>query len=206
MSALPRRVRSLRHRGIEIVFSDGNLRSYKKLIPTARSHPDRTIVTVDDDVLYPADWLEGLLDAHARDRHSIYGYRGTEIGLSRDGRLVPYAEWRPASLRSSPARVLLTGVGGILYPAGSLPEVAYDASLAMDLCPTADDMWFKAMALLGETTTKQVTDLPTDFPTIPWSQQVSLRVKNVGTGANERQLMRVIDHFGLHEQLGYSDA
>ncbi len=38
-------------------------RSYKKIVPTLLAHPGAFIATADDDLYYPADWLERLVAA-----------------------------------------------------------------------------------------------------------------------------------------------
>ena len=57
---IPRLLRRQVGRGLEVRFC-ANYRSYKKLIPTLNICPDSTIVTIDDDVLYPRDMLEQLV-------------------------------------------------------------------------------------------------------------------------------------------------
>jgi hypothetical protein len=97
--------------------------------------------------------------------------------------------------------LFLKGNGGILYPPKVLPAEAYDLELALHLCPTADDVWFKAMSLLAGVRVAQVTDAPFDPPTIRRVQRQTLSTQNVWTGENDRQLARVLDHFDLWEQL-----
>lgn len=147
---LPRSVARLQRRGLKILWTDINLRSHNKLIPTRREFPEATIVTVDDDVLYSRDMLERLIDAsRARPGH-IVGHRGWEPQFT-DGRLMAYSTWMrsgPAGPTSRPDRVFLTGVGGVLYPPSILDEgLLLDGAAATHLTPSADDVWFWAVAV-----------------------------------------------------------
>lgn len=47
---------------IEIRLADAKWRSCNKLLPTLEKHPNDVIITVDDDIYYPQDCLQMLLD------------------------------------------------------------------------------------------------------------------------------------------------
>ncbi|MFB9652461.1 glycosyltransferase family A protein [Pseudarthrobacter oxydans] len=197
---LPQEIEAFRDRGLRVLFEPGNARSYKKLIPALNLFPDKVIVTADDDVIYPRLWLEELVRAHEERPHHVLGHRGTLI-VSRGGRVEPYLTW-PRALRDSPSsKVFLTGMGGILYPPGSLPDQVSDMNLAMTLCPTADDIWFKAMALLAGTPTAKISDASGDFPSLPSGRISALNQLNVGELRNDTQFTAVMKHFDLWDKL-----
>ena len=59
-----------------------------------------------------------------------------------------YVAWPAAAPGEAPGRVVLLGSGGVLYPAGLLdPALLLDAGRARRVCPTADDLWFWAVAV-----------------------------------------------------------
>lgn len=45
----------------------------------------------------------------------------------------------------------LTGGAGTLFPPHSLPNEVLNKEKNMELCPYADDVWFKAIAILNGT-------------------------------------------------------
>lgn len=143
---VPASITRLRGRGVEILWTSRNGRSYNKLIPTHLKYTNRPIVTVDDDVYYPRWMLSSLMDASGMYPKAIVGHRGWEVTV-KDGHLLPYPDWPAADATTSHNLVFLTGVGGILYPPGLLPkDLLLDLTLATELCPTADDVWFWAVA------------------------------------------------------------
>jgi len=178
-----------------------NDRSYKKLLPALDTFPNDTIVTADDDVLYPRWWLEELLAAHAKSPSMILGHRAVRIQMTSSG-LTPYVKW-PRADRSTPAsEVFLTGVGGILYPPHSLPAQTHDLHLIRSLCPGNDDIWFRAMSLLQGTHVGVITNEVRDFPsTLRRTASLGLASSNVFQGENDRQLKAVFDHFDLWGRL-----
>ena len=197
---LPRSVVAFTSRGLKIIFHEGNIRSYKKLIPLLPDYADKVIVTADDDVIYPRKWLAELVDAHAERPNYVLGHRGAVIAL--DGqRIQPYATWTRATQETPSSLVFLTGMGGILYPPGALPVITGDAELAMKLCPTADDVWFKAMTLLNDAPVAKIGKSPGNFPVVKAAQALALHHENVKAGQNDIQLKAVFDHFELSDRI-----
>ncbi|SOB74542.1 hypothetical protein SAMN04488490_0021 [Marinobacter sp. LV10R510-11A] len=129
-------------RGLEILWTESNTRSYKKLLPVREKYPDALILTVDDDIAYDRSRVRTIIRAHKDNPNSVVGCRGREIKF--DGHLFgSYMEWPLATLESPSYRTMLTGVGGILYPPGLIDDkLLLDIDAAQRLAPTADDIWF----------------------------------------------------------------
>jgi hypothetical protein len=195
---IPVRLERRIKRGLRIIWVEGNIRSYKKLLPVRRAHPDDVIVTADDDIIYPRWWLGALLEAHRERPDHIIGHRGSEILLDDHAALQPYRRWPSATAKTPSQRLFLTTGGGVLWPPLSLPDVALDEGLALDLCPTADDIWFKAMTLLSGTPLSKVADGAGEFHTSFSASQVgALWHVNVVDERNNPQFERTLTHFGL---------
>jgi hypothetical protein len=114
-----------------------------------------------------------------------------------DGALALY--WRWPRLRSGLPRVDCFPIGkyGVLYPPGALhPDVA-DAERFLALAPTADDIWFKAMALRAGTLACSAQEARAGFRPAP------ARTGRIGLAArynlfgNDRALARVFDAYAL---------
>ncbi|MDE5674997.1 MAG: glycosyltransferase [Muribaculaceae bacterium] len=126
-----------------------DIRSYRKLVPALRDFPDAVIVTIDDDVAYHKNMLGDLLQLHERIPDAILAHRAK---LIRPG--MPYKKWRKYRWyhflfkKYIPYyRNIQTGVGGVLYPPGSLKKEMIDEDLFTRLAPTTDDIWFWAAAV-----------------------------------------------------------
>jgi hypothetical protein len=180
---------------IEVLYSPGNIRSYKKLIPVLDRWPEATVITVDDDVLYPRSWAASLVEASKAFPDCIVGTRGTEISIV-EGVPAPYRTWKPSKTFSPGHGVFLTGRGGILYPPHSLDANVTNWGLAKALCSSGDDIWFKAMAVIGDTRCLRV-EAGREFPSNGASQKVALWRANVIGEENDAAFKRVSDHFGL---------
>jgi len=69
--------------------------------------------------------------------------------------MTPKTQVREIDAPSRPLRMgydfFAYGTGGILYPPGCMDARVFDIATFRALCPTEDDVWFKAMSLLRDT-------------------------------------------------------
>jgi len=193
---LPFMIRAQQKRGLEVLWVHENLKSYKKLLPVVIEYPDYFIFTADDDVYYEPWRLRLLWEAQIKRPGFIIGHRGKQILLDDNG-LSPYNDFPDANLLTPNNLCLLTGVGGVLYPPHFLKsEVLCNTRLALNLCPTSDDIWFWAVARYSNvsvlclgTSTLNTVRLLRGSQALNWV--------NVYGGENDAQLRRTIDHFNL---------
>lgn len=151
---LPQELLEFVKKGLEIKWCDQNLYSYKKLIPSLKEFSNSIIVTADDDILYPKDWLEKLYRAYKKDPNFIHCHRAHRITFDKQNHVKPYMEWEHLIENKSTVPSFLnfqTGAGGVLYPKNCFFEDILREDKFMQLSPRADDIWFWAMALLKGT-------------------------------------------------------
>lgn len=204
---IPANLVRLKERGLEIGFCK-DIRSYKKLVPSLKKFPNDVIITIDDDVIYHEETIEILLKHYAKDPHSIWAFTGSKIMFAPDGTLLPYVSWYDAkikSMESDPCN-FSTGVGGILYPPNSLDIRVIDDTLFMKLCPTADDVWFKACSLIKHTECKFVFtyEKPMEMhTTVRNVQDMGLFKQNVEGCMNDKYIRGVFEYFGIDKATIY---
>lgn len=196
-----------RERGLEILYNKRNIRSFTKLIPTLRLCPDAIIVTIDDDMFYQPDMLEGLLVAHKKYPYDVLANRVDTIVLGSDGKPITCLKWKlfqkPKDI--SPLNVAL-GVEGVLYPPNAFDGEVLNEEVFLSICPTADDLWFKAMELKAGTGVRHVyTHYERGGGAIPNidTQDVGLMYinENVNDCRNDIQLKEVFARYDLFDRL-----
>ena len=140
---LPRRIRRQLGRGLEILWVGSNGRSFDKLIPLIKNFPESTIVTFDDDKFFPKNLLKELLEAHDLKPDHVIGARGWVVKPVEAAGSITYGEdWVRALPGDRGHHLFLPGGNGTLYPPGSLAPGVMNLKRAVELCPTADDIWF----------------------------------------------------------------
>lgn len=204
INQLPLVLRRQMDRGLEVRFVHDQ-RSYTKLLPALKEFPECSIVTVDDDLLYPYDMLEGLVKAHRKHPECICCHTSLSLTFRSSSDLNPFStfgyEIPSFEDRVSP-NFLPEGFAGVLYPPHSLDERVFDEDLFLRLSPTADDLWFKAMSLLKQTPVLRLSNpfhLFHELYLIDSVQDMGLRQKNVIQNQNDVQLRALFDYFHLYQ-------
>lgn len=178
--------------------SNENLRSYKKFYYALQDYPNDSIITADDDVYYPRYWLTFFLEVHKRFPDCVCAWRLHKM-RNQNGVLLPYNQWfdqyRGCLIPSF--SLFPTGVGGILYPPGSLNSYALDKEVFTELCFTCDDIWLKIICVLNGIKTVWVPNREIAFCEVEKKQEYALFNENVGESANDIVLKRVMDKFSV---------
>ena len=193
---------NFRKNGLLIKFCH-DLKSYKKLIPSLREYMDCIIATADDDIYYEKNWLEKLYAAYLKEPQYIHCHRSHEILFDKNGKLKPYNSWKHGLNwnQVKPSFMnFFTGVGGVLYPPYSLHQNILDEELFLKLAPTADDIWFWAMAVLQGTKINIVKENILNMIELNLIRELvgegcSLQQTNVFQGKNDEQLENVLNKF-----------
>ncbi len=195
-AALPDDVLALRTSGLDI-RQCADLRSYKKLIPAIEAFPQDVLVTADDDVYYAANWLQLLLETWDGSNSLVTCHRAREFMTDSTGTSVsPYDTW-PLATENTPATAIFpTGVGGVLYPPGSLSAEVLNAEAFTALCPLGDDIWFYWMARRAGSRYRCVIG---QWSEIDWpaAQTSALHHENVGSGRNDQQIGAMVRVYGM---------
>jgi len=184
----------------EIRYCD-DLRSFKKIIPALSAFPNDFIVTVDDDVFYSRKWLEGLCESWCGDNKEVVAYRAHKVEFNEDGSMKPYANWHHYYQNNQSGDCLFpTGIGGVLYPPGSLHHEVMNIPLFRELCPHADDVWLFWMERLNHS---RVRIPKRKFNVINWhgTDHSGLAQENVNNNGNDRQNERLQRHYGLIQEI-----
>jgi glycosyltransferase involved in cell wall biosynthesis len=195
---LPTRLQELQTLGLKVHFADRTFHQYDKFMHNAKLNADRPFVIVDDDVIYPSNALEMLVNAHKDYPGAVIGNRCHEMAVDDAGNIAPYKMWRREVNSPEPhLRLLPTGAGGVLYPPGFLsdPMVTSHANV-LKHAPYADDIWLKACALAwGIPTFATALSQGADWyhRYTPTMLAGTLMSTNVDRGLNDTQIRRCQD-------------
>lgn len=190
---IQKKIGSLTRYGLEIKFCE-DLKSYKKLVPALIEFPEDVLITADDDIFYPRNWMERLKSSYLREPEKIHCHRTHEIIVDDNHVPVPYRDWNHCTEKfSCKESIFPTTGGGVLFPPHSLDGRVSDVSLFTGLAPAADDIWFWAMAKLKGTEYAVIKNGCQNILEV-YQNSGSLSATN-WNGGNDRQLKAVLNHF-----------
>lgn len=199
INSLPAALLNQVERGLEIKFYH-NIKSYKKLIPTLLANKNSNIITIDDDILYPIDFIDLLVRESKKYPNVIISNLAHKIELSETS-IKPYNCWdlytkdERASMNIFPV-----GAGGVYYPSGCFNAEVVNEDVFMKFAPKADDIWFKLMTSISGCKSKKVSDqrgFNDRFIPLSNSQDIALYHENVEEGLNNKQINDILSHYKL---------
>lgn len=149
---------------IEIIWTEDNTKSHKKLMPTLKKYPNNPILVIDDDVYRTEQWLNAFINDHKKypndiivgafwKKYTLNNGNIIELNCINDTyRTNKYAEkimigYKPAN-----------GTGGTLYPAGTFTDIRFfDKNLYMNLSASSDETWQFCFNIIEKRTFRQLS-------------------------------------------------
>lgn len=205
IETLPVVLKRQMERGLEIRLCK-DVRSYTKVVYAFKEFAGCHIISIDDDIVYPFDMIEQFVTAYRKNNRSVLFNKGHEMLLDKTKKcMLPYIEWcRAGEAKGKSLLYLPLGVYGIFYPDGIMSQEVTNEKVFMDICPMADDVWFKAMTLKEGIECASVDkggSYMNNFISIELNREKALARTNVDLGANDWQIQKVFDLYGLFDML-----
>lgn len=196
--SLPRKLLRLEKQGLEIRFCDENLMPHKKYYYTMLEYPDANVITVDDDIFYPPDFIIKLLKYHHSYPEAIICTIGRKIKIV-DNKIYPYKEWEHIKFDSTPLfQTIPIGAGGVLFPARSLPPECFDREKITNNALMNSDLWLKIMSLKAETRVVCIAgEYKKWFIPLLYRNDIKLMETNIGKGRNDRVLKKLMELYNV---------
>jgi hypothetical protein len=176
--SLPDKLLKLRNFGLQIRFCE-DLRPHKKYYYSMKENPECYVITADDDVFYPENLVEELLETSRKWPDTVVCTWGHGIVPDESGDVFSAHKWQYLKEGYEPSYLVIpTGIGGVLYPPHVLDEEVFNTEALTGLCLNADDLWLKAMALLNDKKAVRVNKPARVFFTILETQNSGLYYDN----------------------------
>lgn len=195
LDSLPEELLAVIKDNVEIRWCQ-DLKSHKKYYYTMLENPESIVITVDDDINYPVDLIEKLLESYMRFPFAVSAVRAYVITYNQDGSIAPYLEWKIAEKAEGiPSYSLFaTGVAGILYPPRCMCKELFNQESITELCLRGDDLWLKVMQVINGTPVVKV-DIPFTQNIIQGTQTTTLWEDNKYGGGNDNQLHNILEKY-----------
>lgn len=202
LSNIPYSISKFIKNGLEIRFVK-DLRSYTKIYYALKQFSNSIIVTADDDIFYPKDWLEKLYYSYITFPSDIHVHRAHRV-IYENNKIYPYEKWQK-HVKEENARFdnFLTGVGGVIYPPNCFSKEVFRKDVFLNYSPFADDIWLWMMALISNRKIRVVKNhIPTLTCTDFLGQIGILRKRSLYSinklGENDKQLKELMKFYGTN--------
>ena len=129
---------------IQVILTDKDLKPHKKYFYPMQIFRDYAIITLDDDIGYPNDTFESLVNAYIENPNIISGRRSHLMTYKNNGELKKYLQWKfeQKIINNSDFSILLTGCGGSIFPPDIL-NINNDYIPIINETLTCDDLTLK---------------------------------------------------------------
>ena len=185
--------------GLEIKFRK-DIGSYTKIIYALKEMQNSIIVTADDDIYYPKDWLKRLYLSYISHPEEIQAHRVHRV-KTKGNTILSYTDWeKQISTEGAAYSNFLTGVGGVLYPPNCFSNEVFREDIFLKQAPKADDIWLWVMALTNNRKIRLVTNHSKTLVCTNILQQIFGRTlfKENGNGENDKQLNNLLKFYGYN--------
>ncbi len=192
---LPADVSALVDLGYIDVHVSENYGPGTKILPALKHFPEFDIVTADDDIYYPPQWLSELLASSKKYPGCVVAHRVHKVTFDNNGRVLNYDDWiQEATREGYNPDYFATGVGGVFYPSGCFVSEVLNMESYMANCRFQDDVWLFFMERLSGT---KVCKSSFSYELIPWlsTKSIGLNVKNCH-GENDKSIARMESQYG----------
>lgn len=210
ISTLPYEITRYIKNGLEIRFVE-DLRSYTKIFYALKEFANSVIVTADDDIYYPQDWLSKLYYSYISNPENIHCHRAHRVIISND-EIVPYETWiKHVKEESARFDNFLTGVGGVLYPPNCFNNEVFRKDIFLKYAPTADDIWLWLMAVINNRKIRIVKNHIKVLTCVDFWGQLGVKKKKTlysinSQGKNDTQLKSLIVLYGQNIMSKLNDS
>lgn len=193
---VPERLKKLQNEIFQIRYVEGDIRSHKKYYYSFQEFPEKIVITVDDDIIYPPKLVEQLLAVSSSFPNCIVANVARKLTY-KDGLLNNYSQWKVAVPYDKTDNVQI-GVGGVLYPPHAMFEDCLKLELSQKLAPSVDDLWLNAMARLQGTCVVKTANKKSFLPIVIPENQTLTSVNN-GQNRNDMQLNQIRAYYASTE-------
>jgi hypothetical protein len=181
--------------GITLRRANPNLGSFNKFHHIALEEQKCPIVTADDDIIYPRNWLTTLESSARKYPEEIVGLRGIVIAKNDKNGISEYVTWNRAETSSSHNLLVLNTGAGTFYPANTFNQESIQNYDFLHISPTGDDLWMFALAVQNKTRRRIADGSVREIIPATIRQKNSLWSVNVGESKNDTQFRQILEYF-----------
>lgn len=146
---LPQTLLSQKARGLQIRFVNGDIRSHKKYYYAFREFHDSLVMTIDDDILFPSDFLSNIYRESQEHPDNVIASFGFRYQWSKSSNYFSI-DSTPINGGDTGRDLFFGSGGGTLFRPSSLISNLDTIENILSLCPTADDVYLNGLVRISK--------------------------------------------------------
>jgi hypothetical protein len=143
---------------VEIHWCEKDMKSYNKFLYVTKEYPNEIVILLDDDIYYPVNLIEHLLEGHKKWPEAFIASFGQLMTFEEDGTLASRRFWsaydNETACKNQPTKWFNLGTGaGTLYIPNWITSEKFDffdEDLISEEVPTNDESWFNIARIINE--------------------------------------------------------
>ncbi len=149
LSELPYYITRYIKNGLEIRFVE-DIGEYNKIIYALKEYSNSIVVTAEDDIIYPKDWLKKLYHSYITNPQDIHLHRAMGVKLYNNN-LTSIKNWTTyVKEEMSEYSNFIVSEGGVLYPPNCFSKEVFREDIYRKNAPVNPDIWLWFMALVSK--------------------------------------------------------
>jgi len=190
MQRIPQSLKRYLNIGLEIVFTDYNLKPHNKYYYALSLYKENDVITIDDDLYYWPDTIERLYMIKGENPGCICANRAYQVVFkNNDVAFIPPIGNRGITLSAQ-------GVGGVLYIPAFRSQELFNKDIIKKYCLNNDDNWLKVQQMLCGIKVAMGREYPHPL-TLLGTQKKALWYDNVNRGISTNVSKSLIDYYHL---------
>lgn len=196
LSELPYSITQYVKYGLEIRFIDAQ-DDYTKIIQTLRNFKKYIIVTAEEYIYYPNEWLAKLYISYISNQNDIQVHSVMQVKLA-DNKIMPIKKWEQffksedASYKNFPIFD-----GGVLYPPECFNNEVFREDIYKKKIGTSCQTWFWFMAMISNRKIRLVKNHINNFSCTNLFYQIKKQYKEKKLSSQtDIQISRLFEYYG----------
>jgi hypothetical protein len=198
MANLPPALLRLQARGLEIRQAE-SLGPHTRYCHYLEAMPEFSapLVIMEDNMLYPPQWLQNLMAAHGAEPEMIHCCSALRMETSAIG-LIPHNDWQRCLDDTPDVLNYVNAQTGCILPPTFLACLKAAGRGFVDSTPRSEDVWLTLNAIHSGTKIRQLQTRYSVFPEIPGTQDPWQNSRTVLEGDNHIQMEDTLKKMDLN--------
>jgi hypothetical protein len=199
---LPKSLKKIKKRGVEIIWVENNTYSVKMLLPVITKFPNYGIITLGDDWIYKRFFIEKIISSNAVKNNHVAGPLGKVLYRKANKISMFFRERTPAGPQTPSQSLYLMGLG-TYYPPKSLSKKMLNMDAVRRIIPgRGSDIWFWCAAIANDSTLTCLGQNIVEKHALPIPETKKTKPKDTpGIEEMDRRFQRAVDYFGIRDKL-----